>query len=113
MYLDTVVGVLLQDFLSVLVCVEGIHEDQGHVGVVCFVQVLQVKKKKIMKRTRRKKGSCCKQTAEETSRRLCEILIVGANHILVHVYVGHSNDIYCEARHAFLLNRQVGDCRDE
>lgn len=53
MYLDTVVRVLLQDFLGVLVRVEGIHEDQGHIGVVRFVQVLQVKKKKMMKRKRR------------------------------------------------------------
>lgn len=46
MYLDAVVCVLLQDLLGVLVRVEGIHEDQGHVGVVGFVQVLQVKNKK-------------------------------------------------------------------
>lgn len=49
-YLDAVVCVLLQDLLGVLVRIEGIHEDQGHVGVVRFVQVLPVKKKKIMKR---------------------------------------------------------------
>lgn len=39
-YLDAVVCVLLQDLLGVFVCVEGVHEDQGHIGVVRLVQVL-------------------------------------------------------------------------
>lgn len=39
-YLDAMVCVLLQDLLGVFVCVEGVHEDQGHVGVVRLVQVL-------------------------------------------------------------------------
>lgn len=39
-YLDTVVRVLLQDLLRVFICVEGVHEDQGHVCVVSLVQVL-------------------------------------------------------------------------
>lgn len=39
--LDTVVCVLLQDLLGVFIRVEGVHEDQGNVCVVRFVQVLQ------------------------------------------------------------------------
>lgn len=39
-YLDAVVCVLLQDLLCVFICVEGVHEDQGHIRVVSLVQVL-------------------------------------------------------------------------
>lgn len=44
-YLDAVVCVLLQDLLGVFVRVEGVHEDQGHVGVVRLVQVLEGKRR--------------------------------------------------------------------
>lgn len=44
-YLDAVVCVLLQNLLGVFVCVEGVHEDQGHVSVVRLVQVLQEKRR--------------------------------------------------------------------
>lgn len=53
-YLDAVVRVLLQDLLGVLVCVEGIHEDQRHVCVVPFVQVLQGKKKKMINKKKKR-----------------------------------------------------------
>lgn len=46
-YLDAVVCVLLQDLLGVFVCVEGVHEDQGHVGVVRLVQVLWEKRRRL------------------------------------------------------------------
>lgn len=36
------VCVLLQDFLSIFVCVEGVHEDQWDISVVRLVQVLLV-----------------------------------------------------------------------
>lgn len=36
-YLHTAVTVFLQDFLCVVVCVEGIHENQRDIGVVGFV----------------------------------------------------------------------------
>lgn len=41
--LDPVVFVLLQDLLGVVVRVEGVHEDQRHVGVKRLVQVLRDK----------------------------------------------------------------------
>ena len=40
---DLVVFVLLQDLLGVFVGVEGVHEDERHVGVERFVQVLKHK----------------------------------------------------------------------
>ena len=51
-YLDSVVCVLLQDFLCVFICVEGVHEDQGDVCVVRPVQVLWDIKKNIKTKTR-------------------------------------------------------------
>lgn len=39
-YLDAVVCVLLQDLLCVFICVERVHEDQGHICVVSLVQML-------------------------------------------------------------------------
>ena len=43
---DAVVFVLLQDLLGVVVGVEGVHEDERHVGVERFVQMLQHKTKR-------------------------------------------------------------------
>ena len=39
--IDVVVGVFLDDALSIFVGVEGVHEDERHVDVVRLVQVLQ------------------------------------------------------------------------
>ena len=39
--LDTVVRVFLQDLICVFICVEGVHQDQGHVGIKSLVQVLR------------------------------------------------------------------------
>lgn len=48
--LDPVVFVLLQDFLSIFICVEGVHEDQWDISVVRLVQVLWEIKKATMKK---------------------------------------------------------------
>lgn len=47
-YLDTVVCVLLQDLLCVFICVERVHENQGHVCVVSLVQMLWENKRCIL-----------------------------------------------------------------
>lgn len=36
-YLDTVMCVLLQDLLSVLICVEGVHQHQRHVCIIRLI----------------------------------------------------------------------------